>query len=564
MLRARAGLAAAALALVGAVAAVAMTRWMGPASQRDALLQAADGAVAGRMVALGKELEREGAKVAGANLIKEARELVGGRAHAGVRAAKTHQLQQQPGAYPAVPAQDVGFHGGAPFKIGKNGNKIYDAPHVGGTNGVYMGANGGGNGWARKAPRKPAHKRQALSAVVPPFTPPSAGYAAAPPRAGARRAAPLRGMPRRAPPRFGRHRRPAFGGFNHREGPPMGNPRMHALARDYAGGARRPMAQEDSWEEDWGPYAPYPDYGDWDEDWGDDWDDEDENAAEPEEEEERVGPPPHEQVATGHPAAYDGAWGDQFYRNAGGHEEAMKKAGVNYDDYPLDVYRSIPYFPYDPTASKQMEQNQKIRAGKKLDVPHTQQGGANTGGQNMAAGWGTWIEGGEAEDNMRKAGLKLDHDPLHFRSGFPNPAWDKSEYDQARHIPKKPAKDAWEAVHNHRKSQVALESKGVSVNGFPIDKPDSHREYNQVDGLMDTLVPTEDTPKYRDSGVASQEHPLHFLLDEDVNGKATSQADGINKVFTSGKMDQQRQNIEDRSQGMFVCRCVRVWCTLCS
>jgi len=101
-------------------------------------------------------------------------------------------------------------------------------------------------------------------------------------------------------------------------------------------------------------------------------------------------------------------------------------------------------------------------------------------------------------------------------------------------------------------------------NGFPIDKPDSHREYNQVDGLMDTLVPTEDTPKYRDNGVASQEHPLHFLLDEDVNGKPTSQADGINKLFTSGKMDQQRQNIEDRSQGMHVDRCVRVCCTQCS
>jgi hypothetical protein len=66
---------------------------------------------------------------------------------------------------------------------------------------------------------------------------------------------------------------------------------------------------------------------------------------------------------------------------------------------------------------------------------------------------------------------------------------------------------------------------------------------------MDTLVKTEDTPKYRDSGIARQEHPLHFLLDEDVNGKPTSQADGINKLFASGKLDKQRQNIEDRSQG---------------
>ena len=65
------------------------------------------------------------------------------------------------------------------WRAGKNGNKIYDAPHVGGTNGVYMGANGGGNGWARKAPRKHTHKKkqQALSAVVPPFAR-AAGYSA--------------------------------------------------------------------------------------------------------------------------------------------------------------------------------------------------------------------------------------------------------------------------------------------------------------------------------------------------------------------------------------------------
>jgi hypothetical protein len=506
------------------------------------------------------------------------------------------------------------------WRAGKNGNKIYDAPHVGGTNGVYMGANGGGNGWARKAPRKHTHKKkqQALSAVVPPFAR-AAGYSAVvPPRTRGMRGRPMRGMRRRlAPPRFGRHRRPAFSDFNHREAPHIGNPRLHALVGDYNGRARRSAhaQQEGSSGDEWGPSAPYPDNGDWENDW--EW--EDENAAQPEEgavepaesapepegdeghwvwvgdwdngdwvweepgqkqegaepepavaepEEEAAEPeetaaektavsaqpepaasPRKHGVASGYPATYDGAWGDQYYRNAGGNEEAMEKAGVNYDDYPLDVYRTIPFFHFDPSATKGMEQNQKIRAGKKLDVPHTQQFGANKGGQTMGAAWGQWIQGGEAEDNIRKSGLKIDHDPLHFRSGFPNPAWDKSEYDQARHVPVKPAKDAWEAVHNHRKSQVALESKGVSVNGFPIDKPDAHREYNQVDGLMDTLVKTEDTPKYRESGLARQEHPLHFLLDEDVNGKPASQADGINKLFASGKLDKQRQNIEDRSQG---------------
>ena len=114
--------AAVTVAAVGVLCALAaVTLWLGPVGQRDALLQAAaaDGAVSGRMVALGRELEREGAKVAGANLIKEARELAGGRTRTGRLAAKTHLLQQkQQGAYPAVPAMNVGFSGGAPFKLG--------------------------------------------------------------------------------------------------------------------------------------------------------------------------------------------------------------------------------------------------------------------------------------------------------------------------------------------------------------------------------------------------------------------------------------------------------------
>ena len=121
--------AAVTVAAVGVLCALAaVTLWLGSVDQRDALLQAAaaDGAVSGRMVALGRELEREGAKVAGANLIKEARELAGGRTRTGRLAAKTHLLQQkQQGAYPAVPfpanaerGLNVGFSGGAPFKLG--------------------------------------------------------------------------------------------------------------------------------------------------------------------------------------------------------------------------------------------------------------------------------------------------------------------------------------------------------------------------------------------------------------------------------------------------------------
>jgi hypothetical protein len=40
------------------------------------------------------------------------------------------------------------------------------------------------------------------------------------------------------------------------------------------------------------------------------------------------------------------------------------------------------------------------------------------------------------------------------------------------------------------------------------------------------------------------------LLDDDINGKPTSQADGINKVFLPGDLDKVRQNVEDRQQGI--------------
>ena len=544
--------AAVPVALAGLACAAVLISWQHSQVGRSALSQAQQG-VRGRMVAMGEELEREGAKAAGASLIREANELAAHKGAAGARSSaaprKTHKLSQASYAHP----EDIGFQGGAPYKKGKYGNKVYDAPHVGGTNGVFLGSNGGGNGWARKEPGANGNQ-QALSAVAPPFAS-SFGYVpqAVPQarpveqRARAQRP-PMRQLIRNpaALPVWGQQPRPAI--RNRRAAPYINNLLgSHELqpsqASSYAG------VPDDPWEEEWGPYAPYPDYDDWENDW--DWEDEDEAPAEeePAEEEEEHEYPPRHLVATGEPAAYDGRWGSQFYKNAGGNEEAMRKAGVRYDDYPIDVYRSIPYFPYDPAATKQAEQNQKIRAGKKMDEPHTQAMGANKGGETMAAGWGTWNEGGEAEDNTRKAGLKLDRDPLHFRSGFPLPAWDKSEYDQKRHIAKKPAKDAWEAVHNHRKSQVALESKGISVNGFPIDKPE-HREYNQIDGMMDTLVPTEDTPKYRDGGVASQEEPLHFLLGEDVNGKAETQADGINKVFASGDLDKRRQNVVDRQQGI--------------
>lgn len=53
----------------------------------------------------------------------------------------------------------------------------------------------------------------------------------------------------------------------------------------------------------------------------------------------------------------------------------------------------------------------------------------------------------------------------------------------------------------------------MKLNGFPISDGNNH-EMNNVDGMLDTVVTQDRIPKYRDQGVAGQERPFHFLLDE--------------------------------------------------
>jgi hypothetical protein len=76
-----------------------------------------------------------------------------------------------------------------------------------------------------------------------------------------------------------------------------------------------------------------------------------------------------------------------------------------------------------------------------------------------------------------------------------------------------PHMDARSVVLDHRASQAALENAGVKLNGFPISDGNDH-EMNNVDGMLDTVVAQDEIPKYRDQGVAGQERPFHFLLDE--------------------------------------------------
>jgi hypothetical protein len=54
-----------------------------------------------------------------------------------------------------------------------------------------------------------------------------------------------------------------------------------------------------------------------------------------------------------------------------GHEEAFKRAGLNYDDYPVDVYKGLPWFSFDPAVTHVKQQNQKVFAPKEYSKPYT-------------------------------------------------------------------------------------------------------------------------------------------------------------------------------------------------
>jgi len=107
----RAGLAAAGAA--GVLCVVVLAVWQVSPLE---LLQSADRNMAGqRMIAMGKELEREGAEVAGARLIKQANQLIG--RYYGKIARNAHNLKKT--ALTRHP-EDIGFSGHAPFTQGEH------------------------------------------------------------------------------------------------------------------------------------------------------------------------------------------------------------------------------------------------------------------------------------------------------------------------------------------------------------------------------------------------------------------------------------------------------------
>jgi len=101
-----------------------------------------------------------------------------------------------------------------------------------------------------------------------------------------------------------------------------------------------------------------------------------EDAGDDAGEEEAAMPPfpeGRERTATGLPGAYDGAYGAQYRKDAGGRQEAVTRAGINSDDYPVDIYKGVPWFTFDPSAARTRSVGQYKASAK----PYTMQVGPN-------------------------------------------------------------------------------------------------------------------------------------------------------------------------------------------
>lgn len=208
----------------------------------------------------------------------------------------------------------------------------------------------------------------------------------------------------------------------------------------------------------------------------------------------------------------------------GGNCEGLEEAGVVADRWPTDVYRAVPWMSLDPDASPARNRAINERSGEFADELRSDT-------YHPPVPWGVGgLEGSgtmAAEDrgvvNMEKA--KVDHDkwPWDIYRGIPYPGFDRTQFDRDTHTDRYPHMDPLEQARETQESKQALTDAGVDVDRAPTDTRE--RTYNQVDGLNDQLVPVEDAPKWRKGGIAAQEEPASFLLDEhpDMSGPQPTQ-----------------------------------------
>ena len=226
----------------------------------------------------------------------------------------------------------------------------------------------------------------------------------------------------------------------------------------------------------------------------------------------------------------------------GGNCEGLDEAGVVTERLPTDGYRAIPWMSFDPDASPARNRAINERTGEFADElrPDTYHPPVHWGVGGLE-GSGTMAAEDRGVVNMEKAKVSHDKWPWDIYRSLPYPGFDRTEFDRDAHEDRYPHMDPLEQARETAESKQALTDAGVDVDRSPTDTHE--RTYNQVDGLNDQLVPVEDAPKWRKGGVAAQEKPASFLLDEhpDMSGPQPTQDDELGYELAPKKATKDQQ-----------------------
>lgn len=206
---------------------------------------------------------------------------------------------------------------------------------------------------------------------------------------------------------------------------------------------------------------------------------------------------------------------------AGGNCDNLDAAGIVTDRWPADVYSGVPWLSTDPDADPHRTRDLNQRTGeysnelrKDTYHPPVQWGVGAAPGEYPDGfdGEGTVAPGDRGLTALEKDGVNHDSWAADLYRGFPLPLWDQTQFDQEKHRDLLPSADPVKTISSTRDSAAPLRDAGVTVDRLPTD--DRSREYNNVDGLLDKLVPIATVPKYSKGGAAPQDMPASFLLRE--------------------------------------------------
>ena len=166
----------------------------------------------------------------------------------------------------------------------------------------------------------------------------------------------------------------------------------------------------------------------------------------------------------------------------GGNCEHLDAEGVATDRWPTDIYSGMPNPAWDPEADPKRLRDQNMRVGEFAnaagrDTSKTYHAPVQWGLDDMR-GNGNISPVDKGVENLDKAGVVHDHWPFDVYKSVPNPAWDKTEFDQEKHEYKMPHADPYSKILSEFSQNEKLAQAGVNINGLPTDV--HYRTYNTV------------------------------------------------------------------------------------